>query len=144
MQRRERRKGRRPRRCKPSRRKRCHSIWGENMMTIELTECRVHFPPDYDERGEWEVENKGWLHGVRVELPDGSIYPISRYDPVRLAQALESDAKWGAGVIAEPGLVVIPELTRAAILRVAAKLVQRGFFDHLKPLRVPSANGVLH
>lgn len=114
------------------------------MVTEQLSECRVHFPPDYDERGEWEVENKGWLHGVRVELPDGSIYPIALYDPVRLAQVLESDAKWGAGVIAEPGLVVIPELTRAAIVRAAEKLVQRGFFDHLKPLSVPVANGVPH
>ncbi|HUR53353.1 MAG TPA: hypothetical protein VMZ71_04445 [Gemmataceae bacterium] len=77
-------------------------------------------------------------------MPDGSIYPLYLYDPVRLAQDLESDAKWGRGVIAEPGLVAIPQVTRAAIVRTAEELVRAGYFDHLKPLPVPATNGVLH
>ena len=113
-------------------------------MTAESIGCRVHFPEDYDARGEWETESKGYLQGVRVELPDGSMYPIYLYDPVRLAQDLESDVKWGSGVIAEPGLIVIPELTRVAIVRTVEELVRQRFFDHLKPLNVPVANGVLH
>lgn len=109
---------------------------------IPLDGCRVHFPDDYDERGEWEVERKGWLQGVRVELPGGNCYPLFLYDPVRLAQDLEADAKHGRAVMAEPGMVVLPELTRAAILRAVEQLVRGRFFDHLKPLAAATANGV--
>jgi hypothetical protein len=113
-------------------------------MVIQLAECRVHFPEDYDERGEWEVERKGWLQGVRVELPDGNCYPLFLYDPVRLAQDLEADARHGRTVMAEPGMVVLPELTKEGILRAVEELVRERFFDHLKPLAPAAANGPSH
>lgn len=113
-------------------------------MASQVTGCRVHFPPEYDERGEWEAEGKGYLQGVRVELPDGSVYPLYAYDPVRLAEDLESDVKWGRGAVAEPGLVVVPEVTRATIVKVAEQLARAGYFGHLKPLTADVANGVLH
>jgi hypothetical protein len=102
----------------------------------------VHFPEWYDERGEWEAESKGWLQGVQIELPDGKRFPLFFYDPVRLAQDLEADTSQDRPVIAEPGLAVVPEVTRGAIIRAAERLVKERFFDLLKPLSEPLANGV--
>ena len=93
----------------------------------------VHFPDWYDERGEWEVESKGWLQGATVELANGNRYPVFLYDPVRLQQDLEADAKQGRPWVAEPGLIVLPELTRAAITAVIEQLVKNDFFQHFVP-----------
>lgn len=111
-------------------------------MTERVDGAVVHFPEWYDDRAEWEAESKGWLSGVEVELPAGGRYPLFCYDRVRLAQDAESDAASGRPALCEPGLVVIPEVTRAAILRAVPFLIQEGFFNHLKPLPVPAANGV--
>jgi hypothetical protein len=113
-------------------------------MNIQLTSCRVHFPEDYDERGEWEVERKGWLQGVQVEMPNGLVFPLFFYDPVRLAQDLEADERQGRSVMAEPGMVVIQEVTRSRILQAVEELVHQRFFDHLKPLVPAEANGIAH
>lgn len=112
-------------------------------MVTRLDSYSVRFPEDYDERGEWDVERKGWLQGVEVELA-GERFPLFFYDPVRLAQDLEADGKHGRTVLAEPGLVVVAEVTRAAILRAVEELVRQRFFDHLKPVVQPVANGVAH
>ena len=110
-------------------------------MVTRLDSYSIHFPEDYDERGEWEVERKGWLQGVEVELAGEGRFPLFFYDPVRLAQDLEADGKQGRGALAEPGLVVIAEVTRASILSAVEELVRQRYFDHLKPLAQPAANG---
>jgi hypothetical protein len=56
---------------------------------------QVIFPEWYDERGEWEAEAKGWLQGVEVRVSNGNVHPLFFYDPVRLAQDLEAEAKHG-------------------------------------------------
>ena len=109
------------------------------MTTVSVPGARVHFPEWYDERGEWEAESKGWLQGVQVELADGGRYPLFLYDPVRIAQDAEADAGHGRAVLAEPGLVVVPEVTRPAILAAVEELVRQRFFDHLRPLPAAAA-----
>jgi hypothetical protein len=94
---------------------------------------RVVFPNWYDERGEWEAKEKGWLRGVEVRFAAGNVQSLFFYDPVRLAQDLEAETKQGKPFIAVPGLIVIPEITREAIVDVVAKLVDSGSFplhDH--------------
>jgi hypothetical protein len=113
-------------------------------MNVQLSTCRVHFPTDYDDRGEWEVERKGWLQGVQVELPNGSTYPLFFYDPVRLAQDFEAESTEGRCVLAEPGLVVISEVTRPNIVRAVEELCQRGYFNHLRPLIAAELNGAAY
>ncbi len=89
----------------------------------------VLFPEWYDERAEWESEMKGWLQGVRVKLANGAVFPLFFFDPVRLAQDLEMATKLGEPYIAEHGLIVIPEVTRSAILTAVGKLVEAKFFE---------------
>jgi hypothetical protein len=103
-------------------------------MATDTNGITIHFPDWFDERAEWEAEHKGWLPGVTVELADGSRYPVFFYDPVRLSQDLEADANSGHPYVAEPGLIVLPQVTRAAIGEAVGQLVGSGFFDRLRPL----------
>jgi hypothetical protein len=89
---------------------------------------QVVFPDWYDERGEWEANEKGWLQGVEVRFANDNVYPLFFYDPVRLAQDLETDTKHGRPFVAHLGMVVIPEITREAILDVVGKLVDDAYF----------------
>ena len=84
---------------------------------------QVIFPEWYDQRGEWEAQEKGWLDGVEIRLANGSTQPLFFYDPVRLSQDLEAETKLGRAYIAQPGMIVIPEVTREAILLAVDQLV---------------------
>jgi hypothetical protein len=111
-------------------------------MEVQVEGGRVHFPEWYDERGEWEAESKGWLQGVEFVSADGHRYPLFFYDPVRLTQDLEGVPGYRPVVLAEPGMVVVPGVTRDAILRAIPELVARRFFECLRPLTSVAANGV--
>jgi hypothetical protein len=94
----------------------------------------VTFPEWFDARAEHEAASKGYVADVRVQLEDGSRYRLYFIDPVRLRQTLEDDAATGRPYFTEPGLVVVPEITTEAIRRVVPRLMEEGFFAHLKPL----------
>lgn len=114
------------------------------MDAVRLDGCTVHFPEHYDDRGEWEAEAKGWLQGVEVEMPDGHRYPLFFYDPVRLAQDLEARRTDPPALVAEPGMVIVPEVTRATILDAVTGLARATFFDRIRPVVPANANGVAH
>ena len=77
-------------------------------------------------------------------MSDGSRYGVTFYDPVRLAQDLEEVAKWDRPFVAEPGLIVVPSVTRAAITQAAEHLASSGYFDYLRPAVTEHKNGVPH
>lgn len=103
-------------------------------MATDTNGFTIHFPDWFDERAESEAEDKGWLQGVTVELMDGACYPAFFYDPVRLQQDLEADTRQGRPYAAEPGMIVVPQVTRAAIDEAVGQLVRGGFFNHFRPL----------
>jgi hypothetical protein len=111
-------------------------------VTLTALNAKYYFPAGFDERAEYEMEHKGHLCGGEVELEDGRRFPVTFFDLVRLSQDFEEIARRGEPVFIEPALVVIPEVTRAAIVRALPELVRQSFFDHLKPLTSASANGV--
>lgn len=74
------------------------------------------------------------MPGVEVHLEDGSRYRLYFIDPVRLQQTLEDDVRAGKGYFAEPGLVVLPEVTTQAVQRAVPGLVEGGYLQRLKPL----------
>ena len=113
-------------------------------MKIMTELATFHFPPDFDERAEFEMTPRGYLAGGQIELADGRRFPVTFYDPVRLAQDVESCVESGVPMLAEPGLVVIPEVTREVLLRTIPELVRERFFDHLNPKPRAIANGVAH
>jgi hypothetical protein len=109
-------------------------------MATDLTEYQVLFPPWYDERWEAEAPAKGFLPGVQVAV-GGRRYSFYFIDPSRLQQTLEDDQAAGRPYYAEPGLVVVPEVSTEAIRQAVAGLVRDGFFHRLAP-SASAADGV--
>jgi hypothetical protein len=94
----------------------------------------VVFPEWYDARAEFETPSKGYLPDVEVQLEDGSRYRLYFIDPVRLQQTLEEDAQAGREYFAEPGMVVLPQVTTQAVQKAVPGLMEDGFFQYLKPV----------
>lgn len=111
-------------------------------MTLATPGMTYHFPPEFDERAEYEMTLKGHLCGGEAELADGRRFPVTFFDPVRLSQDVEGMSRRGEPAFIEPGLVVVPEVTRERILQTLPELLRQRFFDHLKPLSAPVANGI--
>jgi hypothetical protein len=103
-------------------------------MATDANSFTIHFPEGFDDRAEWEAESRGWLQGVTIELADGARYPALFYDPVRLSQDLDAEASLGRPYLAEPGMIVLPQVTRAAMTEAVRQLVESGFFNHLRPV----------
>src|SRR5947209_4848898 len=94
---------------------------------------RILFPEECDERAIFEMPLKGWL-STEVELEDGSRYPVYFTDPIRLQQDLDERMGTGNPCFAEPGLIVVPEVTVEAIQDAVLFLWNRGYFGEVKAL----------
>ena len=97
----------------------------------------IHFPRlvfkyPFDEAAAYDAEARGYLAYAVVELNNGTRYPVVFYDPVRLQQDLEVEAREGRAFIAEPGMIVVPEVTLARMQDAIDRLSQDGFFDSLR------------
>jgi hypothetical protein len=97
----------------------------------------VHFPRlvfkyPFDEAAAYDAEARGYLAYSSVELSNGARYPVVFYDPVRLQQDLEVEVSDGRAFIAEPGMIVVPEVTLDRMQAAIDRLFQDGFFDSLK------------
>ena len=77
---------------------------------------------------------KGWL-SAQVELNDGRQISLYFSDPIRLKQDLDESARTGKPYFAEPGLIVLPEVTVETVQAAVQALCKQGFFDQLRPLR---------
>ena len=94
---------------------------------------RLVFEGGSDERDEHETPLRGYRSHVVAQLEDGSQYRLTFYDPVRLKQVLDDEVAAGRPFFAEPGLNILPEVTRTAMELAAAGLCASGFFDTLRP-----------
>jgi hypothetical protein len=97
----------------------------------------VHFPRlvfkyPFDEAAAYEAEARGYLAYAAVELSDGMRYPVVFYDPVRLRQDLDVEVSEGRAFIAEPGMIVVPEVNVARMQDAVERLSQTGFFQSLR------------
>ena len=93
---------------------------------------KLVFKHPFDAAAAYDAEARGYLGYAAVELSDGTRYPVAFYDPVRLQQDLEVEASEGRAFIAEPGMIVIPEVTLGRMQDAINRLFQNGFFDALK------------
>jgi hypothetical protein len=91
----------------------------------------LRFTCDFDERAAWEVELKGLFESAVAVLPNGLEIPLSFWDPVRLSQGISDAVKLGRVCFAEPGLVIIPKVTRENMERAIEELAADKFFDRL-------------
>src|SRR5215470_20089168 len=92
---------------------------------------RVLWPAGFDERAFVETPLKGWLSAT-VELDDGCRYAVYFSDPMRLQQDLDEAVQHGKPCFAEPGLIIVPEVTVQTIQDAVQFLWKQGFFASLK------------
>lgn len=93
---------------------------------------RLVFAYDVDDR---DMAPHGYRGDVLVEFSDGEAFPIYFYEPNAIREELDSRISSGFGqFVAEPGLVVIPEITLAGMKSSVLELIEVGYFDHLKPV----------
>src|SRR2546429_4900698 len=103
-------------------------------MATELTGAVIELPDEFGARDEAEMAMRGHLSNVVVRLDDGSRYELHFIDPVRLGQELALDAQAGTPYFAEPGLIVLPEVTLPAVRAAIERLAPGRYFRHLMPL----------
>jgi hypothetical protein len=109
-------------------------------MATDLDRFTISFPDGYDGRLEFETPSKGYLRDVMVHLDDGSSYKLFFIDPIRLQQDLQADVANGREHYAQPGMVVLPEVTTESIQKAVAGLLRESFFEQLKPLPKPASD----
>lgn len=91
---------------------------------------RIIFEYGFDERDEAEAEIRGCQSHVWAELDDGSRHPLTFYDLARLSQTLADECSQGRMFFTEPGLVLVPAVTRINMEAAARTLAREGFFAH--------------
>lgn len=96
-----------------------------------LGEPTLLFTCEFDERTALEVEQKGWFGHAIVSFPDGTRVPVFFYDPVRLSQDLNSVRQAGKACIAEPAMIIVPQVTRDFMEAAVEQLYGEGFFGRL-------------
>lgn len=90
----------------------------------------LHFEYGFNEQDAYEAKMRGYRSHVWVVMEDGSTYPVTFFDMNRLAQELSAEAQEGRPFFAEPGLIVVVEVTIENMEAAARRLVQDGFFEH--------------
>jgi hypothetical protein len=104
---------------------------------------RLVVDPPFDEQ---DLAPHGYKGDVTVELADGESFPVYFYEPDAIREELDARLKSGFGqIVAEPGLVIIPEITLAAMKSSVLELIEIGYFAHLKSCedRILEKMGVL-
>src|SRR5579864_4293563 len=82
-----------------------------------------------------DMAPQGYRGDVVVELADGEAFPVYFYEPDAVREELDARIKSGFGqFVAEPGLVVIPAITLAAMKSSVLELIDVGYFCHLRPV----------
>lgn len=92
---------------------------------------RVIFPAGFDKRAAVEAPLKGWL-SAQVELNNGCRYAVYFSGPIRLQQDVDDAIQNGRPCFAEPGLIIVPEVTVQSIQDAVQFLWKQGFFASLK------------
>ncbi|MER5863545.1 hypothetical protein [Kitasatospora sp. NPDC002040] len=92
-------------------------------------EYQVAFPEDFDEFDWSEIEDKGWLDGVRISW-DGNSYTVSFFDEIRLSQAVVVDIE-RLGYFSARNVVVVRRVARDEINHTVSVMADRGFADIL-------------
>jgi hypothetical protein len=103
-------------------------------MTPTTTQPSIIFPNGFEERLEMEAPARGYLSDVVVQFGNGIRYKVFFYDPVRMRQDLEEYTKLGRAYLAEPNLILLPEVSTDNIIKAVHGLWKDGYFQHLKPL----------
>ncbi len=104
-------------------------------MTAKYRE--LYFEHGFNEQDAYEAQMRGYRSHVWVVFEDDSSHPVTFFDMNRLAQELTAEASEGRAFIAEPGLIVVLEVTMENMEGAARRLAQEGFFERRRLERDP-------
>jgi len=96
---------------------------------------KLTFKYGWDDKDEAETAMKGYRSDGIVHTLEGEMYPVYFIDPVRLQQDLEAETELGSPFLAEPGLIILPEVTREAMENAVRQLWKQGYFQSVKALK---------
>lgn len=88
--------------------------------------------PDYFDDREWEYEAKGYFADLTVRVGDRTLRPTF-YDRARFVQEADDAFAAGAAYVSAPLLVLVPAVTKAAIMVALEALAAGDFADLLPP-----------
>jgi hypothetical protein len=86
-----------------------------------------------DEKSAFDLAQKSYFNPIIVDLPDRRRVPIHFRDPARLTQDLQTHLKAKKHCIADPTLVVIPQVTAQNMVVAVTELYHTGYFAPLNP-----------
>lgn len=92
----------------------------------------LRFTQPFDEREAFEAHARGYLGFGTVDVAEDRSIPVVFYDSVRLLQDLELEAEHGRAFIAEPGMIVLTEVTRETMEATVMQLFEQGYFNHFR------------
>jgi len=98
------------------------------------------FVNDFSDEAAFDAAARGYLSHVLVKLESGLLYPVVFYDPIRLKQDMDELAAHGERFLADPGMIIVPEVSREAMESAALTLAAQGFFDHFVPTTMEMVN----
>ncbi|MFF3432006.1 hypothetical protein [Streptomyces sp. NPDC002602] len=90
---------------------------------------QIVFPEGLDEFDWSEIENKGWIDGVRISW-SGKSWTLSFFDENRLPQAVAIDID-RMGYFSARNVIVVRQVARDEIRRAVSAMADRGFADLL-------------
>jgi len=99
--------------------------------------ARLVFPFGFEEvREEGLTQDKGEWSFSAVEIPGRGFYPVNFVILDTLVPATRGGFQpaFDYPCYAEPGLIILPDVTRANMERAVQSLYQTGYFDFLNPL----------
>jgi hypothetical protein len=96
---------------------------------------KMHFSEDFEERDLYEANLRGYMSHITIETEEGIFYPVFFYIPLRINQELEIKLSLGKTCIAEPGLIVLADITLENMKKAVNELCKKGYFSHMKPLQ---------
>ncbi|GBF82853.1 hypothetical protein [Aphanothece sacrum] len=96
-------------------------------------DIKLTFQYGWEEKDDEETPMKGYRSDGIVKTSEGE-YSVYFIDPIRLQQDLEAETELGTPFLAEPGLIILPEVTREGMENAVKKLWEQGYFKCLKYL----------
>lgn len=101
---------------------------------METEYPKIRFHESFTEADREIMTNRGLVLSVTVEVSCVHRYDITVMDINRVVQEFDGNVSRGWPFFAEPGLIIVPEVTVDAINVAVNALYKRGFFESLKPL----------
>jgi hypothetical protein len=88
----------------------------------------------FEETTALDLARKSYFRQIIVDLPNRSSIPVCFSDPARLAQALETNFKARKHCVAEPGLIILQQITAENMIIAVTELYHAGYFANSSPL----------